>query len=46
MSTPTQKRGLPFRDSGDILTGGILLIASVVLLFCLIPNYIGEQPNQ
>ena len=44
MSTPTQKRGLPFRDSGDILTGGILLIASVVLLFCLIPNYIGEPP--
>ncbi|KAA0009784.1 tripartite tricarboxylate transporter TctB family protein [Billgrantia pellis] len=44
MSTPDHKRGGPIRDPGDVLAGAVLLIASAVLLFYLVPNYIGEPP--
>jgi putative tricarboxylic transport membrane protein len=44
MSTPVHKRGGPIRDPGDVLAGTVLLIASAILLFYLVPNYIGEPP--
>ncbi|MGQ4878092.1 tripartite tricarboxylate transporter TctB family protein [Billgrantia sp. LNSP4103-1] len=44
MSTPVHKRGGPIRDPGDVLAGVVSLIASAILLFYLVPNYIGEPP--
>ncbi|RCV88213.1 tripartite tricarboxylate transporter TctB family protein [Billgrantia montanilacus] len=44
MSTSLPKRVLALRDPGDVLSGCVLLAASVFLLFFLIPNYISEPP--
>ncbi|MCE8035471.1 MAG: tripartite tricarboxylate transporter TctB family protein [Halomonas sp.] len=44
MSTSFTKRVRAIRDPGDVLSGSVLLVASAVLLFYLVPNYINEPP--
>jgi putative tricarboxylic transport membrane protein len=44
MSTSLSKRIKAIRDPGDVLSGGVLLVASCFLLFYLVPNYISEPP--
>ncbi|MCE8044695.1 tripartite tricarboxylate transporter TctB family protein [Halomonas daqingensis] len=44
MSSSLPKRVMAIRDPGDVLSGCVLLVASLFLLFYLIPNYISEPP--
>ncbi|WP_232090391.1 tripartite tricarboxylate transporter TctB family protein [Billgrantia diversa] len=44
MSTSFPKPVRALRDPGDVLAGCMLLAASIVLLFYLIPNFIAEPP--
>ncbi|MEQ4538678.1 MAG: tripartite tricarboxylate transporter TctB family protein [Billgrantia sp.] len=44
MSSSSSKRVMAVRDPGDVLSGCVLLVASAILLFYLIPNYISEPP--
>ena len=44
MTTTDPKPGRKIGDTGDVLTGLVLLVCSTILLFYLIPNFISEPP--